>query len=169
MADCPREAGRSTGSSKQRRLFLADAENAVRSKKLQPQMVVHAMLSNNWENRGIARGTEFNRNPRLPTFVIRRDSVGLGGESEGAAWELFPVTKDNDTYPRVNFEFPYWSPWPRCGGQPSKEELEAYANIKNDLEWAWVPKPAADFEWKLEGDPGPGQVLVQKKKNQGTS
>jgi hypothetical protein len=99
-------------------------------------MVVHAMLSNNWENKGFPRGTEFNRNPKLPTFVIRRDSVGLGDQTEGAAWELFPVTEDVERFPRVNFEFPYWSPWPRSGGRPTKEELEAYANLNSDLEWA---------------------------------
>jgi hypothetical protein len=163
MADCQTEAtklpsqegGSAAGAFERRKLFLAEAGSAVCCKELQPQMVVHAMLSNNWENRGFARGTKFNRTPKLPTFVVRRDSVGLGDESEGAACELFPVTQDQDKYPRVNFEFPYWSPWPRSEpkGQPTKEELEAYANITDGLEWALVPEGSAKA-WKLVREPG---------------
>ena len=153
-----------TGAPEGRPLTLEKAREAVCCRHLQPQMVVHAMLSNNWENRGIVRGTEFNRNPKLPTFVIRRDSVGLGDESEGACCELFPVTKDKETYPRVNFEFPYWSPWPLSGGEPTKEELEAYANIGNNLEWACVPTPPDGYEWALEKTQGGEWMLVPKPK-----
>jgi hypothetical protein len=71
-----------------------EAARVVESEQLEPQMVVHTMLSREWEHWGNPRC--FQGRAQLPDFVLRRDSVGT------AANELFPeqVPTDKD----------YWTP-----------------------------------------------------------
>jgi hypothetical protein len=96
------------------RLSREDAAKIVMDDELQPQMVVHAMLSNNWENWGSPRGTEYSPLGKLPTFVIRRDSVGLGDPNQGAAYELFSGNDgellDWGVKEEPEFRALYWSP-----------------------------------------------------------
>jgi hypothetical protein len=66
-------------------------------------MVIHSMLSKEWENRSNPRWQQAKRDETplkpLPTFVIRRDSVGTAKD------ELFPEHVEN-----VGSDADYWSP-----------------------------------------------------------
>jgi hypothetical protein len=52
-----------------------EASDIVLDQSLQPQMAVHAMLSNRWGDYYKILGG------KLPTFVMRRDSVTIGAPS----------------------------------------------------------------------------------------
>lgn len=111
-------------------LTRAEAANIVLDPRLQPQMAVHAMLSNGWGNwNGISETVG-----KLPTFVIRRDSVGLG--DQGAAPELFPVDRNNLYIDADPYESPYWTPgkW-RPAGLPSDITAESYSTASKALFW----------------------------------
>jgi hypothetical protein len=97
-------------------LTRSQAEKAIRSEELEPQMVVHAALSSEWNHAGdsrlrqrqetrernLALGEDLEKPiDRLPTFVIRRESV------ESEADSLFP---ENERVANVGSTADYWSP-----------------------------------------------------------
>ena len=86
------------------RLGREQAAAAVQA-DLEPQMVIHALLSHEWEHWGNPRWWQAreHRIRQLPDFVVRRDSVGT------AADELFPQRVDG-----VGEDADYWAPEPRA-------------------------------------------------------
>jgi hypothetical protein len=86
------------------RLDRRAAARAVES-EAEPQMVVHATLSREWEHWGNPRW--YQRREQLPLFVLRRDSVG------SAAPELFgaPLAAEPE----------YWAP-PTAGGAGAADD-----------------------------------------------
>jgi hypothetical protein len=90
-----------------KRMSRARAAQVVQDSAFEPQMVVHSILSGEWEHRGTPRWRQAERQKerkekpveQLPDFVVRRDSVGSASD------ELFP-----ETVPNVGTDADYWSP-----------------------------------------------------------
>ena len=88
-------------------MVRARAATVVADAGFEPQMVVHSILSKEWENRGPARWHQAEKQKereetavdQLPTFIVRRDSVGPASD------ELFP-----ESVPNVGTNADYWSP-----------------------------------------------------------
>jgi len=90
MNDCAVEGENNVGYMQKAR-----ATEVINNTALEPQMVIHSILSKKWENRSdpdmdriAAQSEESVAKPR-PTFVVRRDSVGPARD------ELFPQESDD--------------------------------------------------------------------------
>jgi hypothetical protein len=106
----------SAAASDELRLTRPQAAGVVGDDKFEPQMVVHAMLSGEWDHFGNPRWYQREEREKLnkkgegepetpvdslPMFVIRRDSVGKASD------ELFPK---KERVPNVGSGADYWSP-----------------------------------------------------------
>ena len=88
-------------------LSYRDVIKGVLDREMQPQMAVHAMLSNRWQD---PTPPEARGKPKRPNFLMRRDSLGAK-QSEA----VFPSS--GETWDEAYSES-YWSPWSRFSAPP---------------------------------------------------